>query len=269
MKRLIIICLVGTIIFSLCSCNQVEDNTIGSSASVVTEPITDTTKEEKATETTVESTTEQTTAETTKHNPILTLNQMEFDGILPDGEYAGDISSFDEDSSGAVFNVSGYWCLTEEEANNSQEGDTIVMGSIEFKVTDCNLSSSYFEISNGTSGTQKQRNGLYYFRGEADEVRTYKIVDEYHIPFAANIEVYSDVNIYGQEDITWDESDKRYCSPFKYNNTQEFIRDVTENGGLWYGCHIVIENGVVTKIYVNPELHNPWMSQKIWKKYHS
>lgn len=255
--------------FSVCSCNQTENTTIEPSISETTEQTSETTTEETTVETTTEET---TTTETTEHNPVLTLKKMEFNGTLPDGEYFADISSFDEDGSGAKFNVSGYWVITEEELNNILVGDTVIMGEKEYEITHKNPSESYYGIQcSDLCGTEKQRNGLYYIRGWTDEIYTYSLASKYHISFAPSIEIYSDVNIYGDEELFWEESTKgkRYPSPFKYNTPQEFIRDVKENGGLIFGCHLVIENGLVTKIYINPQLHEAWMSEKIWKKYHS
>lgn len=226
-------------------------------------------EEETAIETTVEET---TVTETTEHSPVLTLQQIKFNGVLPDGEYFAMISPFNEDCSGAVFNVNGYWYLTEEQISNLITGDIIIMGTAEYEITVYDDPCSYFGVEyNDVWGTEKQRNGLYYIRGDADTVYTYDIVDNYYIPFAPSIEIYSDVNIYGQEELVWNETTvgQPYESSFKYNTPQEYARDVTENGGTTWGCHIVVENGFVTKIYANPQLHQAWMSQEVWEKYHS
>lgn len=273
MKKAVLLSLVGALMFSVCSCNQTESTTIEPSISETTEQTSETTTGETTIETTVETTTEETTTtETTEHSPVLKLKQMEFNGTLPDGEYFATIYSFDEDGSGAKFNVRGYWVITEDEFDNALVGDTIIMGEKEYEITHKNPSASYYGIQcSDLCGTQKQRNGLYYIRGWSDEIYTYSLAHKYHISFASSIEIYSDVNIYGDEELFWEESTKgkRYSSPFKYNTTQEFIRDANENGEIYGGCHLVIENGLVTKIYINPQLHEAWMSEKIWKKYHS
>ena len=222
-------------------------------------------------ETTIEET---TTTETTEHNPVITLEQMDFNGVLPDGEYIVMISSFDEDCSGAMFNVNGYWRLSEEEYNNLQVGDTIY-----FSTDTDNERYVVYEgngwLSNcGDNGfLQKQANGYYYLWGDNDVIYSYHIISNYHLSFAPDIEVFSDAEVLGQEypNVNYlDGNNKLYESPFKYNNIQEFIRDVKENidGTIW-GCYIKVENGLVVIISANPQLHEPWMSKEVWEKYHS
>ena len=270
MKHKIVPIILLAILLTGCMTNTpVETTTEETTIEVSSETTTEPTEEETTVETTTEET---TTTETTEHNPVLTLQQIEFNGVLPDGEYFVDISSFNEDCSGAVFTVCGYWCMSEEQVNNILVGDTVIMGNAEYEITGSNPSSSYFGIEcSDLWGTQKQKNGLYYIRGCADEVYTYLITDNYYIPFSPSIEIYSDVDIYGQEELVWNETTigKPYESSFKYNTPQEYARDVTESGGTAWGCHIVVENGLVTKIYANPQLHQPWMSQEVWEKYHS
>lgn len=266
--KIVTIILMSTLLTSCVANTPVETTTKETTIKVSSETTTVPTEE-----TTVVNTTEETTTtETTEHNPVLTLKQIEFNGTLPDGEYFVTISSFDEDCSGAVFNVRGYWCMSEDEINNTLVGDTVIMGNAEYEITSSNPSSSYFGIEcSDLWGTQKQRNGLYYIRGWNDEIYTYLITENYYMSFAPSIEIFSDVNIYGQEELIWNETTigKESECAFKYNTPQEYARDANENGGTTWGCHVVVENGLVTKIYANPQLHQPWMSQKIWDKYHS
>ena len=230
-----------------------------SSKEISNEVLFETTEGPSFTETTLEET---TTIEQTEHNSVLTLKQIDFDGELPDGEYFVMISSFDEDCKGAYFYIKGYWRISDEEYNNILIGDTLVIGKNTYEWTEKGLRGEVY--------TEKQRNGYWYIRGYEDSIYTYKITENHHLYFDAGIEIYSDVQVYGQEKPSVDLTTKsQYESAFKYNNIQEYIRDVTENGGTLWGCHIIVENGVVTQIYANPQLHQPWMKQEIWEKYHS
>lgn len=259
MKKTLVSFLFIAVLLTGCSTTPVETTVEETTTEVSAEMTEVKTSEESITTETI---TEETTTETTEHNPVLILKQIEFNGVLTDGEYFVMIKSFDEDCSGATFNIKGYWSISEEEYNNLLPGDTVIIGK-----------NSYKWAENGFVGeiyAENQQKGYWYIRGDADSIFTYPIAENIHLYFASDIEVYSDALVYGQEkpSIDW-ATTTGYESPFKYNNIQEYVRDVTENGGTVGGCHIVVENGVVTKIYANPQLHQPWMLPEIWNKYHS
>ena len=234
----------------------------------------ETIKEEPTTESTVEATVATSTGtveETTEQKTTLVLEQTKLDGVLPDGEYFVMITSFDEDASGATFDVNGYWTISEVGLSNLVVGDAIVMGEGEFEVTACDPSAYYAVTIGDLYGTEKQRTGEYYIRGMSDEIMTYPITTGYHINFADNMEIYNDVEIYGAGDIVWNESTEgmETESSFKYNDVQDYIRDVTETGSTTWGCHIVVVNGIVQTIYTNPTLHQAWMTNEVWQKYYA
>lgn len=160
--KIIPIILIATLLTGCKDNTPVETTMEEASIDLPSETTIDPTKEE-TTEIIIEET---ISTETTEHNPVLTLKQIEFNGVLPDGEYFVTISSFDDDCSGAIFNVNGYWCLTEEEISNIIVGDTLIMGTAEYVITHCDLSHPYFGVeSSDVWGTQKQRNGFYYLSG--------------------------------------------------------------------------------------------------------
>ena len=261
MKYTVSSLLLITILLTGCMATSPDETTTEEIATEVSYEITEssTTEESTSTKTTTEET---STTETTEHNPVLTLKQIEYNGVLPDGEYFVMISSFDDNCSGANFSVRGYWRITEEEYNNLQAGDTVVIGKNSYNWTDNGFIEEAYAV--------KQYNGYWYIRGAEDSIFTYTIAENLHLNFDQGIEVYSDALVYGSEkpSIDW-ATTTGYESPFKYNNIQEYVRDVKENGGALWGCHIVVEGGVVTKIYANPQLHQPWMKPEIWDKYHS
>lgn len=265
MKKIVSTILASAMALSLCACSssQVDDlerrvSALEENTGITTQPTTQNSSDVATEETTI--------TETTEHNPVLTLQQIEFNGVLPDGEYFVNISSFDDDCSGAMFSVSGYWRLSEEEYNNLEIGDTIIINE-----------TNYTWTENGIYNPERicylenLANGYYYIWGDEDIIYKYGIVDNYHLSFAPNMEIWNDVCPYGKEqpfEPTIIDTTENVEHSFRYDNIQEFARDLAESNGCW-GIDIIVENGVITKMYINPQCHQPWMSPEIWEKYHS
>lgn len=211
--------------------------------------------------------------ETTEHNPIHIMHQIELGEMIPDGEYFAGILEFDDDCSGGTFVVNGYYALQWEEVEGFEDGDTIIWGDQERTISEITTDSgkTIFDFDDFYF-LQKQSNGYYYLRGDCDEIPFYRIADNYHMEFDPNIVIYDYVYIldlynistessYSIEDIL--KNSYQYDSLEHLRSDMEIVRNQNyhylSGEEYWVGIHIIVEDGCVTKMFLNPAQHQNWI----------
>lgn len=266
-------CLVG------CSANTLPTEEKSSQLETEKTSIVDTSIAISTTETTEEIALSETiiTTETTEHNPIHIVPQIKIDETLPDGEYFAGILEFDDDCSGATFVVNGYYALPWEEVEGFENGDTVIWGEQEstVSITSTDSENTYFQFDD-FSFFQKQSNGYYYLRGDCDYIPFYRIADNYHLNFDPNVVVYDYVYILDFYHYSTDSSysiENILNNAFQYDTLEHLRSDmeiVKEQNyhylageEYWVGIHIIIENGYVTEMYLNPAQHQNWIPPEL------
>ena len=246
------------------------ETTTESSAETTSETTSDTeaTTEETTAETTVETSIETEASETaeakkdSETSSIHSMNYIEFSGDkLADGEYVlyGGYE-FDSDLKGITSDVSSYYYMTKDEIDSLKIGDTIVIDNyedihVETLENFVNEFVDYIELdSNHFHALSKQKSGKYYLEDEISTMFTKQIVTSKHIPIADDVLVID--HYYPYHEVFNTDYDEYV---FKYDSLADFVSDLNSDK-VWFlpSLHIVVKDGVITEIYINPEQHQPW-----------
>ena len=268
------LCLVG------CSNNVANTEETTSQSNPEDTEISDTSNETSITDDTevVEITESSEITETTEHNPIHVMEEYKIIDPLPDGEYFAGILEFDEDNTGATFVINGYYALPEEEVDNFEDGDTIKWADQERTIEEITTDSGYtFLTFDGFYFLQNQNNGYYYLRGDCDEIPFYRIADQYHLAFDTNIIIYDRVQILDLSSILKTSSysiDDVLDGAYQYDSIEhlrsdmEIVREQNPHyiagEEYWVGIHIIVENGCVKRMYLNPAQHQDWIPYDLY-----
>lgn len=213
--------------------------------------------------------------ETTVHDPIHIMPQIEIDDVLPDGEYLAGILEFDEDCAGADFVINGYYALPEDEVLNFENGDIIRWGDEEREVVEVTTDNGYTFLSfDDFYFFQNQGNGFCYLRGDYDEIPFYRISDSFHLNFSTDVSIYDDMSILGLNDsYNRDDALKNayiYDSVDHLRNDMIIVREQNYHylagEEYWVGIHIVVKDGCVKEMYLNPSQHQSWIPYELMQQ---
>lgn len=270
-KRIIVKLIVLAMIFvSSCATNELEVNETGSISSLIETSQTEITINEE-----VEITDLSEVTETTMHDPIHIMPQIEIDDVLPDGEYLAGILEFDEDCAGADFVINGYYALPEDEVLNFENGDIIKWGDEEREVVEVTTDNGYTFLSfDDFYFFQNQGNGFCYLRGDYDEIPFYRISDSFHLYFSDDVSIFDEVSILGLIDSYSREDALKnayiYDSVDHLRNDMIIVREQNYHylagEEYWVGIHIVVEDGYVKEMYLNPSQHQSWIPYELMQQ---
>ncbi|MCQ2534322.1 MAG: hypothetical protein MJ172_07135 [Clostridia bacterium] len=244
------------------------------------------------TEKKTEITTTNTTIEPAETEFITSLPYMrtiELDSnILPDGMYRANIKNFDETKLGFTIDVYGYYYLLDSDVELLNIGDTIFYGKLEnadgdivnneAKIVNF-ISDSYDNVhvisldENGDGvNTEyeyciwKQYSNKWFLYKFCDGYYegSYNIANDYHISISDDVLIFDNASLYEVSKELHDDfiNSGYYWSIYTFEDFINECEDIEHPRRP--ALLIIVENGVISEIYINPDQHQDWHYHPEW-----
>ena len=279
----------------LTSCQSASETDLTESSSDVTSE----TEAGSTTELTLETTITESTTTTTESEIVETefvsslpyMRYVDFDGsTLSDGIYFISNCVYDADRLGVTCSVCSFPYLLKGDIDLLNEGDTLVYGDYDYKVTAINSDDDIRPVSFVNYSLEKQFNDQYFLDDGCDyRLLGNTIAEEYHIDIAPDIVIWQGY-IFGisKEDhdswylnkeyfdqckkwgftgdsylvyfesideliAAWDQE----CEYGKIICNEENMEYGSRMDGYYPGGLVVIKDQTITELYLNPWQHQP------------
>lgn len=258
-KKIISTLMAGSILLSFASCSKTDAEETTSATTEATVASSDETSKE-------------TTEETTKATDASTVSEDEgriyevyvtdrFDESIEDGVYRVSNYTFGDDLSTVTLDLYMYSYLTHEEVDNLKSGDKIYVGCWAdanfdglFDVGEMETLDNFIFVSQESGLTLiEQADGLFYINDGMGSMATDLYEEQATLKLSPDLKIVDNAYVFGKDGIKTDENS------YEYSSLQEFIDDLNSDSIYTIpDLHVVVKDEVITEIYINPDLHEPW-----------
>ena len=253
------------------STKTTDETTIEETEETTEETTLETTEETTEATTTVEETTEETTEETAEAIAREAVTYIPFeivasdylvDGKLVDGEYFARVEDASKISSNEIdFNEVCVMLEFSPDIVDIQVGDVIEMSFSEDGEIFSTTVTSVSVFDNGWHFVKTDFGNMFCI-GEYRSGNYWISQDDYMYRYtigSVTVPVAADVQIYDNQFVTNAESLDELVLSEDLKTMDDFI-DVLDDEGTWGvpEFYIVVENGEITKMFLNPNPHQAW-----------
>ena len=217
----------------------------------------------ESSEETSEETSDETTAETsgavTGESVEYKMKHVDLDenGNLPDGAYFVYDYNIHSTFEDGWFDVYSYYYLEPEDVAKLKVGDKIFVENdidVEYIEEYEDEDRHNIRITEYSWFLKEQKDGRYFLDDGTDYTYTCLIDSERKIEFAPDVVIYDGADVYTKNGVKISEYS------VKYDSVADFYADLKSENSLGDPTlQLVIKDGVITEMYINPPLHEGWI----------
>lgn len=221
------------------------------------------TTSETSEETTVAESSAETSPKVNGESVVYEMKHAELDenGNLPDGSYLAYEYNIHSTGEDGWFNVYSYFYLDAEDVAKLKVGDKLHTDSekdIEVEqITDEEGDSwHYIRLTEYCWFLKEQGDGRYYLDDGTDYTYNCRIASDMKLSFAPDVVIYDGADVYTKNGVKINEYS------VKYDTVADLYADLKSDKAFSEpALQIVVKDGLITELYVNPALHEGWIER--------
>ena len=199
---------------------------------------------------------------------IVLAHNSDCENGIPDGDYYAGSYSIDSDFNGMKLELRDYSYFTKDDVEQLKKGDYLVTRASEdeydfvtgkqssfnfMQITEePNIGEEYVSLGNDYD-LSLQPDGQYYLMWNGLICGVPVIENDVHINTSSDLVIMDNADVYCSDGIHTDSNTITY-------DTLKSFSSALEDDCVWYtpAIHVIIKNGKISEIYINPEQHQPW-----------